>query len=108
MEVRRNVGTFQLRAVRLIQRPAFLALAAIGLLRPREVLALAHVEAGEMAARSERRPYDAVAVDIDTTRIKAWLGHFEDLRFAAVRRIIATLQPDENARICFADSPHRI
>ena len=74
VEVGRNVRALQLRTVGLIQRPAFLALAAVGLLRTGQVLALAHVEAGQMAAGGQRRPDDAVAVDVDTARIEAGAG----------------------------------
>ena len=99
---------FQLRAGRLIERPAFAALAAVDLRRAVQVLALAHVEAGEMAARGERRPDDAVAVDVHAARIEAGLRHLEDLRLAGRRRVVAALQPDQEAGVLLADAPHRV
>ena len=91
-------GALQLGTGRLIQRPSFAALAAVGLRRTVEILALAHVEAGEVAACRERRPHDAVGVDVDAARIEARLRHLEDLRLAGGRRIVAALQPDQEAR----------
>src|SRR4051794_10602270 len=61
-----------------------------------------------MAARGERRPDDAVRVDVDAARIEARLGHLEDLRDARFRRILAALQPHEITRERLAHTPHRV
>ena len=88
VEVGRNIGALQLRTVRLIERPPFLALAAIVLRRAIQVLALAEVEAGQVAARRQRRPDDAVAVDVDAARIEARLRDLEDLGLAGCGRVV--------------------
>src|SRR5580700_8870184 len=49
MEVSWDVRAFQLRTLGLIERPAFRALAAIHLLLAGQVLALADIEAGQVA-----------------------------------------------------------
>src|SRR5439155_12910900 len=78
VEVGRNLGPLQLGTIGLIQRPAFLALAAVGLRRTVYVFALAEIETGKMAAGGQSRPDDAIAVDIHAARIEAGLGNFED------------------------------
>src|SRR6185436_11393912 len=100
MEVGGNVGPFQLRAVRLIERPAFAAFAAVDL--PADgAFALAPIETGEMAARGERRPDNAVRIDVDTARIESGLGNTEDFGVAALGRIGAAVEAHEIAREAF-------
>src|SRR5215831_1384740 len=80
LEVGRNIRTFQLRTVSRIERPAFFALAAIGLGRAIEVLAFPDIEAGKLAAACKIGPDDAVGIDVDTAGIEAGIGNPEDGR----------------------------
>src|SRR5262249_51527455 len=109
LEVRRNIRAFQLRTVGRIERPAFFALAAVGLGRAVQVLGLPDIETGELAAARKIGPDDAVGVDVDTTRIETGIWNLEDSGLAGLRRIITDLHANQHAREwIFRNSPDRI
>src|SRR5215469_12653494 len=108
MEVRRDICALQLRTWSLVERPAFFALAAVGLLRTRQVFALANVEGGQVARRRQTRPNHALAIDVDAARIVTRFRHLEHLGSATLRRIVAALQPNQVAREILGYSPHRV
>ena len=66
------------------------------------------IEAGQMAAGRKSRPDDAIGVDIHAARIETRRGHFEELRHAGFRRIVAALQPNQIAGIRFGNAPDGI
>src|SRR5258705_10641543 len=107
VEVGGDVGAFQLRAVRLIERPAFAALVAVNRVTD-AAFALPPIETGEMAACRERRPDDAVGVDVDAPRIESGLGHAEHFGTATLRRIAAPIDAHQIAREAFGYAPDRV
>src|SRR5262249_47046777 len=106
VEISRNVGALQLRSGGLIERPPFRALAAVDLLRSAHVLALADVEARQVAGGGETGPHHAVAVDVDAARIVTRRGNLEDLRLAALGRIGAAAHANQVAGENFRDAPN--
>src|SRR5690606_1262652 len=86
------------RAVRAIELPAGLAMTAIVRLGAVQHRALAPIEARHVAAAGQRRPYDAVAVDVETARPEAGLRHAVELREARLRRVLAARQAHEISR----------
>ena len=92
---------FQLRQRLGIERPAFGAVLA-GRRRPvQRPLALAAIEAGQVAAR-ERRPDDAVAIDVHAARREARVRRIVERRLVdfgerGLRRIRPGIEPDDGA-----------
>src|SRR5262245_23472213 len=98
MEVRRNLGALELRTIGLIESPAFLALTAVGLRRAIQVLTLANIEAGKVAACGKGRPNNALAVNVHTARIEAAIWNSKDRGLARFGRVVAALQANQHAR----------
>ena len=73
---------------------------------PFRTVALRAIEAREMTAGRERRPDDAVAVDVDAARIDAGLGHLVHFGDAGFGRIVAAVHPHDVARKLLLDAPH--
>src|SRR5581483_13608 len=89
----------ELRAGEAIERPALGALLAGRRGRAVErALALAAIEAGELAAR-QRGPDHALAVDVDAARTIGALRRLVDLGQRGLRRVRARQQPDDVARL---------
>src|SRR5690606_14986953 len=108
LEVRGHVGPLERRAVRAIERPAGLAVPAVADLGSVQDLALPPIEAREVAAAGERRPDDAVTVDVETARPEARLGHPVELGDARMRRVLAARHADEETGIVGERRPHDV
>src|SRR5262245_2844398 len=109
MEVSRDFSSFQLRTIGQIQRPAFFALAAVGFRWTIQVFALPNVKGRQMAAACKRCPDDALAVDVNASRVEAGIGNPENRGLARFRSITAALQADEHAREgSLTDTPNGI
>ena len=109
VEVRRDVGALEARAIRLIERPALGTRRAVERLRAAlRRLALAPVEAREMAARGERGPDDAVRVDVDAAWVDAALRHLVDLGDAGLGWVRAAVDAHDVARIVLGRAPGRV
>src|SRR5262249_59373882 len=80
----------------LVERPALRALIAGRLGSVERALALAAVEAADVAAR-ERHPHDALAVDVAAARTEARQRHVVDFRERGLRRIGAGIGPHDRA-----------
>src|SRR5690606_30012229 len=84
VEVGRDIGIAVFRAGRLVKRPALGAMLAVDRLRSVQHAALRAIEAREVTARRERRPHDAVRIDVDAARIDAALRNLVQLRDAGL------------------------
>src|SRR6185436_3514613 len=108
VEVRRDVRALEARAVGDVELPTLRALSAFDDARAVEDLALRSIEAREVAARRERCPDEAVAVDIDAARIDAGLGHLVDLGLARLGWVVAEIDAHDVARSVLRRAPHGV
>ena len=82
------------RARVLVERPALRAVIAGGLRPVERPLALAPVEAADVAA-AQRRPHDALLVDVGAADAEVRLRHVVDLRERGRRRIRSRSEPHD-------------
>src|SRR5690606_4106728 len=98
LEVGRHVRALERRAVGAPELPALVAVAAVTHGLAAQDLALAPVEARHVAAAGERRPDDAVTVDVEPARAEAGLRHAIQLADARLGRIRPPIHAHEIAR----------
>ena len=98
VEVGRDVGALQLRAVRLIQRPAFAALAAVSLAARSGPCTCARSKLARWLLAASAVQTTPLRVDVDAARIEAGLGHVEHFGMQRLGRIVASIDAHQIAR----------
>src|SRR5690606_33242082 len=108
LEVGGHVRALERRPVPAMERPAGIAMPAVANLGSVHDLTLAPIEAREVTAAGERRPDDAVTVDVETARPEPRLGHPIELGDARMRRVVAARHAHEETGIVRERRPNDV